>query len=291
MTYESAAQPASTKKPGPPLALALVIIVIGAVVGIGGLVAGIASVVHDIQHSTHGLSPLTTTKTLSTGDWEVYSVGGTSTVHPSDVTVTGPAGTLVPTRAVGSGDGSENFTINDNDYEGAVRFTIPVKAVYRVHIAGVPTTPVALSRPFKDVAKDAGLRFGIMGLGFLIGALGVTLWIVGAVRRRNARGSQVPPGYAAAGYPPGYAPAGYPPPEYARPGYAPPGYSPGYPPPGYQAPTPPPTDPAVEPPAPEQPSEAAAEPLAAPGWYLDPEQPGSTRWWDGRQWTEHRNSP
>jgi hypothetical protein len=27
--------------------------------------------------------------------------------------------------------------------------------------------------------------------------------------------------------------------------------------------------------------------MAAPGWYDDPNVPGSKRWWDGTQWTDH----
>lgn len=27
-----------------------------------------------------------------------------------------------------------------------------------------------------------------------------------------------------------------------------------------------------------------------PGWYRDPSDPTSTRWWDGSQWTEHAQS-
>jgi hypothetical protein len=37
-------------------------------------------------------------------------------------------------------------------------------------------------------------------------------------------------------------------------------------------------------------SGAAASPTTPPGWYPDPNQPGSQRYWDGSAWTEHTNA-
>jgi hypothetical protein len=31
--------------------------------------------------------------------------------------------------------------------------------------------------------------------------------------------------------------------------------------------------------------------MTTAGWYEDPEQPGGWRWWDGEQWTDHRQAP
>jgi Protein of unknown function (DUF2510) len=252
MTYPSARPPSPTHKPGPKFVIALIVMVIGAVIAVGGLVAVLTSIVHDVQHTPSGVSPLTTTRELKTGTWEVYSVGGTRTVQPSDVTVTGPNGLRLPTK--GPDDTSGTLRINGHAYDPAVQFVVPVKGRYQVQIAGTPGTQVLLSRPLIDVAKDAGVGFAVLGAGILIGIIGAVLWIVGASRRRRALPFTPGLHYAAGvgSYPP------YPP----------------------DAPATPPAG-----------AEIAAAGVAPAGWYMDPDQPGTTRWWDGTQWTEHRNSP
>ncbi len=89
-------------------------------------------------------------------------------------------------------------------------------------------------------------------------------------RRAMAGQSPLPPdaGYGAAGFAapgstaPGSTAPGYLAPGYAAPGYAAPGFAPA---------------PALTP------QGGAGAPK--PGWFADPQDPATLRWWDGQAWT------
>jgi hypothetical protein len=235
--------PAPTRQAGPRLALCIVTIAVGAVLGIGGLVVGIVNVVHAID-GPKATTPADLHVHLSSGTWQIYvrdEVEGLGTLSPSQVTVSGPDGARIATRALPS-DESESLSSGSTSYHARVRFTAPHDGDYTVEVNGPPGERILLSKSLGDVARGAAIWFAVMGVGILIGFAGSILLVVGIIRRRNARRGPV------AAYAGGYGAYGV----SAMP---------------------------------------AAGVLPPPGWYPDPQQPGTMRWWDGMRWTDQTSSP
>ena len=98
---------ATTKKPGPPLILCVIVLVVGTVIGIWGLAVGISRAVNDINGPSVN-TPAVIHTHLSSGAWRVYvETGDDSTITgtvPNIVTahgvvVIGPDGTRIPTES------------------------------------------------------------------------------------------------------------------------------------------------------------------------------------------------
>jgi Protein of unknown function (DUF2510) len=189
---------ASTKPPGPRLALALIVIAIGTVLGIGGLAIGISKVVHEFTGSVY-TAPGTVNRHFDTGTYEIFEqvAGGVDNpllgtpLTPSDVRVTSSSGETVPTTDRLSAN--ENIGRGSTTYEGVIEFKITQPGDYTVIVSGNAGEKFFVTSSFGDLAKHAAIWFVLMGLGMLIGFTGVVLLIVGIVRRRKERRPPVMP--------------------------------------------------------------------------------------------------
>jgi hypothetical protein len=205
MTYPqtSATTEASPRQPGPQLWLCIVLIVVGAVLGITGLAVGVTKVVHEFDGTVY-VAPATVSRHLDSGTYEVFEDVGPGFGFPAQVT--GPGGITVATRTPTD---SENIGRGGISYQGVLEFTVASAGDYTVTVHGHPGARFFVSRSFGDLARHAAIWFVLMGLGMFVGFVGVVLLIIGIVRRRNARR---PPMMAYAGHP--GAGQGLPPPNW-----------------------------------------------------------------------------
>jgi hypothetical protein len=217
MTYPVDPTTGQTHKPGPPLAICIVIIVVATAMGVTGLAVGVTKIVHEFSGVVYRTPPpQPIARTLTSGTYELFQGvrdGHSQTpLQPggiAGVQVTGPS----PVSVFRTGS-TERIGRGGTSYLGIWEFKITSTGQYNIAVTGSPGEPFFISRSFGDLAKHAAGWFILMGAGILLGIVGVVLLIVGVVRRSRARKQAYAytAGYPAAGYPPAaQQPAGQPP--------------------------------------------------------------------------------
>jgi hypothetical protein len=190
------------RRPGPSLAVSLVVLGIGIVLAVLGGVETALPLVRTLTHSTSHPTPTRLRQHLSHGTYEIYQLTGDRSsafspirpgsvdIGPGDVTVTSTGGEPVNVTREGA---DETLTLGDRVYTGAVQFAIPTSGDYVVSVTSDAPTRVILARSVGSIVRSVVGWIALAGAGGLLFLVGLVLLIVGLVRRGRR-----PVGYAGA---------------------------------------------------------------------------------------------
>ena len=184
---------AVNRKPGPPLAVAIALMVLGGVVAvIPGVIVGVRAV--RTINSSSVTTPTVVQRRLTAGTWVVYqrtgtrrgfiSQSGVTTLDPSEVTVTDPSGRQL---AVDIASANETITKGSNTFTAALEFQVPATDTYQVRLATPNPEEVIVARPLSSIAGGWRRLLAIGGAGGLMLFTGLFLLVLGSVRRSRAR--------------------------------------------------------------------------------------------------------
>jgi len=211
---ETSAEPVGPL-PGPRLSIAVAVMAVGVALAVLGGFKAIGPIINNVGSPVY-TTPVTIQRHLSSGSYDVFvSQAQLATLSPQQVAVTGAGGLVVPTIAPGSVN--EVLTRGSTQYDAMVQFMIHQAGTYDVHVGGPPGVQVVVSNTLGSLARRVAGWLGLLGVGFLVLIIGVTMAIVGSVRRGRARTPRPVAGYA------GQSPAGDPP---TGPSGPPPGWYP-----------------------------------------------------------------
>lgn len=186
-----------TKRPGPTLRLAIPVLVIGVLTLIMGAAAWGISGFGGLRNDRVLTTPGTEAITCDAGTYVVYQLTGSTmsgfafsiakngfpTLIPSEVMVADADGHQLPPH---EDENAETITRGSLIYTGAVTFAVHRAGRYVIEIAPPIRTEVIVA------PSVAGLFFShwpwlvTAGAGFLAGAVGSILLVVGLIRRRKA---------------------------------------------------------------------------------------------------------
>jgi hypothetical protein len=247
MTYPAPAPAAAPAKPKGAFITGIVLMVVSFVVFVACVTWGTITIAGVATNSPVFTAPGETTATLDAGDHAIWTPRDGEYLFADQVTITGPNGEVPGTDYFG-GDATVSITKGTKTFTPEVTFSAPTSGTYTVEVGeGGPTTDVLVGPPTSAVTGPFVVIAGAFGFSFIVGMIGLVLFIVGLVKRgRSKRSAQGPPpgAYGGPGYGQPQQPYGQPAP-YGQPGpygqpSAPPGYGqpPGAP-PGITRPGPP----------------------------------------------------
>jgi hypothetical protein len=202
----------ASQRPGPSLALSLIVLGVGIAVAVLGAVETAVPFIRTLTQSTSDATPAEIRAHLSHGTYEVYELTGDRSsafspvqpgsvdIGPGNVTVT-PSGGGQPLLVTGEG-ADETLTRGTDVYTGAVQFAVPSAGDYVVRVTSSRPTRVVLARSLGGIARSVVGWIIAGAAGALVALIGLVLLIVGLVRRRSR-----PVGYAG-------VPQGMPPPNW-----------------------------------------------------------------------------
>jgi len=182
--------PARGARPGPPLAISIVLLVLGLVIaGAGGIVVGV-SLFRTVTTGNTITVPGRARFQLSPGNYLIYESVGTSregigggdlSIDAGSVRITGPDGAAVAvSRSTGV---TQTITRGNTDYEGAVDFKIDETGDYTFEVLDARPGRALVARSLGDTFRRALPWILIGGVGFVLAVTGLVMVIVGSVRR------------------------------------------------------------------------------------------------------------
>ena len=196
--------PAAARRPGPSLWLSIAILVCGVALAAPPAYKVVTTIVQTVVSPKTVRVPGQTRLHLKPGKYLVFQRTGTTTggggitfsrdrgvsLAPSMVTVTEATGEGLDVGVPGS---TQTITRGGRKYTGAVEFRIPNTDDYVIRVDAPPQDDVLVARSLGEAFRSLVPWIGLGVLAFLVFAAGVTLLIVGEVRRH--RQNRPPPPY------------------------------------------------------------------------------------------------
>lgn len=206
----------TARRPGPPLAVALPLLIGGVVAVVVG-VAFFFTAFSGFSTATPFTTPSTVAETLDPATYVVYQQPAASIsrniapLSPGQVVVSTPQGGSLP---VSYDSIRESFNFGGGSYTGVLEFRVAVAGEYQVDVMS-DVGPVVVTKSLARLAQSNIGWLGLAGLGGVAGITGLVLLIVGTVRRSNAKKA---PGGGWGPPQPGWGSYGGSPPAWGAPG-------------------------------------------------------------------------
>src|ERR1700737_2424604 len=183
--------------PRPSLGIAIGLMVLGIALGILSFVMVTLPLLTLVKKAPSVTTPGSVTLQLNKGLYKVFEPTGTATagsvpgslppgqttIHATDVNVTGPAGGGIP---VNDTDPSENITRGHGRYASAVAFRVSTPGIYMVRIAGAHGEALVV-RSLADAVRSRVGWVAAIPIGGLCFLIGLVLLVVRIVRQSKAK--------------------------------------------------------------------------------------------------------